>query len=34
MTLGYALNEAQEMALYAQIRDEFEEIKASMMESC
>jgi hypothetical protein len=33
MTLGYALNEAQEMALYAEIHDELEEIKASVTES-
>jgi integrase len=33
MTLGYALNESQEMALYAEIHDELEEIKAGVVES-
>jgi hypothetical protein len=33
MTLGYALNESQEMSLYAEIYDELEEIKAGVVES-
>jgi integrase len=31
MTLGYAMNESQEMALYLEIQDELEEIKESLV---
>ena len=33
MTLGYALNDSQEIALYLEIQDEIEEIKASVVET-
>jgi site-specific recombinase XerD len=33
MTLGYALNESQEMALYAEIQEELDDIKAGVVES-
>lgn len=33
MTLGYALNESQEMALYAEIQDELGDIKAGVVET-
>lgn len=33
MTLGYAMNESQEMALYLEIQDEIEEIKQSVVAS-
>jgi hypothetical protein len=33
MTLGYALNEAQELELYAEIQAEYEDIKAELVET-
>ncbi len=33
MTLGYALNESQEVALYFEIQDELDEIKEGVVES-
>jgi hypothetical protein len=33
MTLGYALNESQEMGLYIEIQDELDDIKAGLVDS-
>ncbi|RRH88389.1 hypothetical protein EH244_12165 [Variovorax beijingensis] len=34
MTLGYALNESQEVKLYIEIQDELDDIKAGLADSC